>query len=141
MTPRTLFRCLLVIALGCGLAAMGVTQAPGDVPQDWKTAFEWNGNGSVMESLWKNPWFLFGLAAPYALLALASLIGLFFFWPFARPLYAATTAISVLITLFDGLVVQLPSQAALMSLSLMVDGAVIALSYSQPFSSYFESRR
>jgi hypothetical protein len=141
VTPRTLFRCLLVIALGCGLAAMGVTQAPGDVPQDWKTAFEWNGNGSVMESLWKNPWFLFALAAPYALLALASLIGLFFFWPFARPLYAATTAISVLITLFDGLVVQLPSQAALMSLSLMVDGAVIALSYSQPFSSYFESRR
>ena len=141
MTPKTLFRALLVVALGCGLAAMAVTQAPGEVPPDWKTAFEWNGNGSVLEPLWKKPWFLLGIGAPFALLALASLIGMFFFRPFARPLYAATTAVSVLITLFDGLVVQLPSQAALMSLSLMVDGAVIALSYSPPFSSYFEPRR
>jgi hypothetical protein len=141
MSPQNLFRCLIVISLGCALAAVGVTQLPGDIPQDWKTAFEWNGNGSLVDALWANPWFLFGLGIPFALLGIASLIGMFVFWRFARPVYAALTGLSVLLTLFGGLVVQLPAEAALMELSLLADGAVVALSYSPPFSSYFESRR
>ena len=138
MSPRNLFRCLVAIALGCGLAAMAVTQLPGDVPQDWKTAFEWNGNGSLVDELSENRLILLGLGIPFALLALDSQIGMFLFWGFARPVYAAVTGVSVLLTLFGGLTVQLPAEAALMEIALIADGAVIALSYSQPFSSYFE---
>jgi len=138
MSPKNLFRCLVAISLGCALAALAVTQLPGDLPQDWKAVFEWNGNGSLVDALWANPWLLFGLGIPFSVIGIASLIGMFLFWPFARPVYAALTGVSVLLTLFGGLVVQLPAESALMELSLIADGAVIALSYSQPFSSYFE---
>jgi hypothetical protein len=48
------------------------------------------------------------------------------------------TAASVLLTSFGGLSVMLPVEAAFVELTLLLEGAVVALSYSQPFSSYFE---
>jgi len=141
MSPKNLFRCLVAISLVTSLAAVGATQIPGDMPQEWKAVYEWSGNGSLFDELEANRWLLLGLGIPFAVLAIAAQIGMFLFWPFARPVYAALIAAMVLTTPFTGLVVQLPVEAALLELSLVVDGAIIALSYSQPFHSYFESAR
>ena len=100
---------------------------------------EWNGNGSIIDEFVQNRWLLFGVGIPLGVLAIAAQIGMFFFWHFARPVYAALAAVFVLLTAFGGISVLLPIEAALWELSLLVEGAVIALSYSQPFSSYFEA--
>lgn len=139
MSAKNLFRCLVAISLVLVVTPMALTQSPGQVPEDWQTLLEWNGNGSIVEGLIENRWFLFGVGIPVLVLALASQIGMFFFWRFARPVYAALAAAFVLLTPFWGISVLLPVEAALWELSLLVEGAVIALSYSQPFSSYFEA--
>jgi len=139
MSAKNLFRCLVAISLLSFLAAMAVTQLATDVPAEWKTLFEWNGNGSYWDGLEENRWILLGLGIPLVILAIAAQIGMFLFWRLARPAYAAIVAVTVLTTPFAGLVVQLPLEAAWWSLSAIADGAIIALSYSQPFSSYFES--
>ena len=118
---------------------MAAVQFPGQLPEDWKTLLEWNGNGSIIDELLENRWLLFGVGIPLVILAIATQIGMFLFWRFARPVYAALTAVFVLLTSFWGISVLLPVEAALGELSLLVEGAVIALSYSQPFSSYFEA--
>ncbi|HVJ11295.1 MAG TPA: hypothetical protein VNC62_06960 [Burkholderiales bacterium] len=125
MSGKNLFRCLVAISLFCSLAATAVPQLATDAPPDWSAVFEWNGNGGYWEDLEANRWLLLGLGIPFVILA-------------ARPAYAAVVAIMVLSTPFAGLVVQLPIEATWWSLTGIVDGAIIALSYSQPFSSYFE---
>jgi hypothetical protein len=100
---------------------------------------EWNRNGSIIDELLENRWVLFGVGIPLVILAIATQIGMFLFWRFARPAYAVLTAVFVLLTSFWGISVLLPVEAALGELSLLVEGAIIALSYSQPFSSYFEA--
>jgi hypothetical protein len=139
MSAKNLFRCLVAISLLSFLAAMAVTPLATDVPAEWKTLFEWNGNGGYWDELRENRWIVLGLGIPFAILVIAAQIGMFLFWRFARPAYAALVAVTVLVTPFEGLVVQLPLEAAWWSLSAIVDGAIIALSYSQPFSAYFES--
>jgi hypothetical protein len=139
MSPKNLFRCLVAISLVTGLATLGATQVPGEVPEAWKAAYEWSGNGSLLDELELNRWILLGLGIPFVIFAIAAQIGMFLFWPFARPAYVALTVAIVLMTPFSGLVVQLPVEATLSELSLIADGAIIALSYSQPFASYFEA--
>ena len=142
MSAKNLFRCLVAISLGSALASIAATHFPGDVPEEWKTLLEWHGNGSVTDDLVANRWLLFGVGIPFlALVALwvVAQIGLFVFWRFARPLYAGLTAAFVLLEPFFGISVLLPIEAAFGELSLITNGAVIALSYSQPFSSYFEA--
>jgi hypothetical protein len=141
MSPKNLFRCLVAISLATGFAALGATQLPGDYPEEWRALYEWSGNGSLFHGLGENRWLLLGVGVPLAIFAIAAQVGMFLFWPFARPAYAAIVAAMVLVTAFAGLVVQLPVEAALMEISVLADGAIIALSYSQPFSSYFESSR
>ena len=138
MSAKNLFRCLVAISLFCALAAMAVTQVATDVPPVWKTLYEWHGNGGYWDEFTANRWLLLGLGIPFVILVIAAQVGMFLFWRFARPAYAAVIAVMVLCTPFSGLVVQLPMEAAWWELSAIVDGAIIALSYSQPFSSYFE---
>lgn len=139
MSAKNLFRCLVAISLLSFLAAMAVTQMATDVPPEWRTLFEWNGNGGYLDGLEENRWIVLGLGIPFVILVVVAQIGMFLFWRFARPAYAALVAVTVVITPFSGLVVQLPLEAAWWSLSAIADGAIIALSYTQPFSSYFES--
>ena len=141
MSPKNLFRCLVAISLVTGLAAVAVTQAPGDVPQEWKDVYAWSGDGSALQELYANRWILLGIGIPFIVFATAAQLGLFFFWSFARPAYAVLVVLMVLATPFSGLVVELPLEAAFWELSLIADGAIVALSYSQPFSSFFESAR
>ena len=139
MSAKNLFRCLVAISLASALASFAVTQFPGNVPEDWKTLLEWHGTGSVIDELVANRWLLFGVGIPLVVLFAAAQIGMFFFWRFARPGYAGLTALFVLLGPFFGISVLLPVEAALWELSFITDGAVIALSYSHPFSSYFEA--
>jgi hypothetical protein len=100
---------------------------------------EWNGNGRIIDEVVADRWLLFGVGIPLVVLVTAAQIGMFFFWRFARPVYAGLIAVFVLLAPFSGITILLPIEAAFEELSLLVDGAVIALSYSQPFSSYFEA--
>ena len=138
MSARNMFRCLVALSFVLAFAPWASTQLPGPVPEHWQTLLEWNGNGSIVDEVIQNRWILFGVGGPLVILALAAQIGMFFFWRFARPAYAATTLLFVLLTSFWGIAVVLPVEAALVELAFLLEGAVIALSYSQPFSSYFE---
>ena len=140
MSARNFFRCLVAVALVLGVAAIIAVQSPGAAPEEWLTLLEWHGNGGVLENAMENPWLLVGLGVPVVLVVLATQIGMFLFWRPARPAYAAITAASVLLTSFGGISVMLPVEAAFVELTLLLEGAVITLSYSQPFSSYFETR-
>ncbi len=117
-----------------------MTQFPGYVSEDWKTLLEWHGNGSRLDDLVANRWLLFGVGVPVAALFIAAQIGMFFFWRFARPVYAGLTIAFVLLAPLFGISVLLPMEAALGELSFIADGAVIALSYSHPVRSYFEAK-
>ena len=139
MSAKNLFRCLVALSLVLVAMPAVLTQSPGQVPEDWKTLLEWNGNGSFLADPFENRWLLLGLGIPVVLVALATQIGMFFFWRFARPAYALLAAAFVLLTPFWGISVLLPVEAALWELSLLLEGAIIALSYSQPFSSSFEA--
>jgi hypothetical protein len=139
MSAKNLFRCLVALSLVLVAMPVVLTQPPGQVPEDWQALLEWNGNGSLVEGWIENHWLLLGVGLPVVLLVLAAQLGMFFFWRFARPVNAALAAVFVLLTPFWGISVQLPVEAALWELSLLLEGAIIALSYSQPFSSYFEA--
>ena len=139
MSARNLFRCLVAVALILGVAPMIALQFPGEIPEEWQTLLEWHGNGGILENVMENYWLLFGVGVPVVLLVIATQIGMFLFWRPARPAYAAITAASVLLTSFGGISVMLPVEAAFVELALLLEGAVVALSYSQPFSSYFEA--
>jgi len=142
VSAKNLFRCLVAIALVLSWLPLAVTQFPGQqVPEDWKTLLEWHGNGSLIYEWMRNRWILLGAGIPLIVLAVYAQIGMFFFWRLARPVYAAGAAVSVLLASFWGISVMLPVEEALGSLALLVEGAVIALSYCQPYSSYFESGR
>ena len=139
MSPKITFRCLLIVSLLSALASFAVVQFPGQVPADWKTLLEWHGDGGMIYESLSNRWLLFGVGIPLVIAFFYSVIGMFFFWRFARPVYAGLTVALLLLTPFFGISVLLPIETALAELSLLVDGAIIALSYSHPFSSYFET--
>jgi len=48
------------------------------------------------------------------------------------------TVFLILLTLFSGLSVMRPTEAALFELSLLLDGAVLAMAYLAPINAYFE---
>jgi hypothetical protein len=138
MSAKNFFRCLLAVTLVLGVAPMMALRSPGEIPEEWQTLLEWHGNGGILENVMENYWLLFGVAVPLVILVIATQIGMFFFWRPARPAYAAIIALSVLLTSFGGISVMLPVETAFVELTLLLEGAVVALSYSQPFSAYFE---
>jgi hypothetical protein len=145
MSPKNVFRILVGLSLALTIASAIAAAFPGEISEDWAAVLQWHGNGgiseyfseSIPESMWGRA-ALGVLAAALALLAIAVQIGMFLFWRFARIGYVCLSALLILTVLFDGLVVVVPTEAALYQLSLLVDGVVIAMSYLQPVASYFD---
>lgn len=147
MTPQNVFR--FVVALSLLLAI--ITAVSGvyaeNIPEDWKALLEWNGNGGVSEHALNNHAkdglsrvALLVLGIGFVVFVVAVQIGMFLFWRFARTGYVVLTGGFVALTAFDGIVVTLPVQEAFYELTLLVDGAVIAMSYLSPIGAYFEDR-
>lgn len=145
MTHKTVFRLLAVLSLVAAIASGMMAAYPGDISGDWKTVLEWHGDGSYLSPVLDSTFAggggqlaLLGLALVLGLFAVATQIGIFLFWRFARPSYAVLTAFLILFTLFSGLSVMTPTEAALFELSLLLDGAVLAMSYLSPIKAHFQ---
>ena len=75
------------------------------------------------------------------LLWLLSAFGLCFFKWWARALFAGTYVLSAMLHLMGGLVVWLPWEAVLITITTLLDGAVLALAYLPPLATHFERDR
>jgi hypothetical protein len=147
MAPQNFFRCVVTLSLLLSIitAVSGIYAE--NIPEDWNTLLEWSGNGGVLEHATNNlpkdntariALLLLGLG--FVAFVTAVQIGMFLFWHFARTGYVVLTGAFVIFTAFDGIVVTVPVQEAFYELTLLVDGAVIAMSYLSPISAYFETR-
>lgn len=146
MSPIALFRTLVALSFCLSLASGAWELVPPAIPEDWKTLLEWNGNGGVFEGLSERTNSLSKPEAVGLLLLLLGILGLtvyaqvgiFLFWPKGRASYVAVTVGLAILGFFDGLVVVLPGAAVLCSLSLLVDGAVIAMAFLPPVNARFK---
>ena len=92
MTHKIAFRLLAALSLVAAIASGVMAAYPGDIPGDWKTVLEWHGDGSHLSPVLDNAFAsgvgqlaLIGLALALGLFAVATQIGIFLFWRFARP--------------------------------------------------------
>ena len=147
MTQKNLFRLLVALSLAAGITGTLIAAFPGNISADWKTVLEWQSDGSVLlqifeiepkQNLRNVLLFVFGVGV--LLFVFAVQIGMFLFWHFARPSYAVLSAIFILLSLFDGLQIMIPMEVLFYDLALLLDGAIIAMSYLSPISGYFEKR-
>jgi hypothetical protein len=148
MSPQVFFRVLVGLSLGVTIAISGAAFWILESSEDWRAVLEWHGNGGIMEyfstnlpaSGWPQP-VLVLLLVVAAGLTLAVQVGMFLFWRFARTGYVVLAALFLVVTLFDGLVVMTPIEAALHDIALILDGVIITMAYLQPIASYFEARK
>jgi hypothetical protein len=145
-TAKNTFRTLVALSIALTIASIVAGNFPGDIPADWVTVLQWDGNGGItqylVENIPENYWarvVLLFLAFGFFLFVIAVLIGMFRFWRFARFGYVCLVALSVVLVPFDGLVVMAPANAALLQLSLVLDGLIVAMAYLPPIRSQFES--
>ena len=145
MTLKNRFRLIVGLSLAFAVASAVPSFFLGGISEEWKIVLQWHGNEGVFEKLLDNlP--ESGVARAGLLIVLISFltyvvavqVGMFLFWRFARVGYLLLTAGFVVLVSLDGLVVMTPFEAALCQLSLILDGAVLAIAYLQPISSYFE---
>lgn len=147
MTPKALFRTLIVASLFGYLAGILVVVFPGPLSEDWETLLEWNGNSGIYETLDRFLEQKFGAVALIALLLaclsldIAVWFGLFFFWRWARLGNLLLTALFLLLTPWSGLVISLPLEAAIYDFTSLSRGAVIAMSYLSPIKELFTPQR
>ena len=149
MTPKTFFRLLVAATLLVAIAGGVVAAFPGNISDDWRTVTEWNGNGGFYERFdsFTLPAHIFARVALIALLVILLLfllsvyVGLFLFWRFARIANVLLTVLFVIVAPWAGLVILLPIEAGLYDLTMLCEGAVIALSYTSPIKDYFEPKQ
>ena len=145
MNPKLFFRLLVAASLLFAIAGVLVAEFSGNVSEDWKTLAEWNGHGGIYDrlELCNLPTNMVGLIAVSALLIafllciLGVYLGLFFFWRWARVGNVAVTILFLALAPFSGLIILFPFEAGLYDLTMLCEGAVIALSYTAPIKEYF----
>jgi hypothetical protein len=147
MAPRNRFRFIVAISVALTVVTgiLDYTWHPSS--PEWAAVLEWDGNGGVLQYLKHNlPATVVGRVVLFlSLLALliymiAVQIGLFLFWSFARIGYVLLVAFFTVVATLDGLAVAAPWEVALGTLSCVLDGAIICLSYVAPISRHFEGR-
>jgi hypothetical protein len=148
MTHKRLFRAAVALSILSSIASALAAQFPGEISADWISVLEWRGDGSVGRMLFDDEemspqayWGWMTLLALPALLHIASMVGLLFFWRPARTVFALLTILGAGVIVIDGLVVLLPAEAAFYELTVLLNGAIIAMSYLEPIKTGFESKR
>jgi hypothetical protein len=147
MAPQNVFRSVVALSLLLSINTVASGLLPGNIPEDWKTLLEWSGNGGVSEYVVNHLPIstlprvaLLALGVGFVAFMVSVQLGMFLFWRFARTGYLVLTGAFVIYTAFDGILVTVPVQEALYQLTLLLDGAVITMSYLSPISAYFERR-
>lgn len=82
-------------------------------------------------------WVLLAVSVPVLVAAVIALIGLFRFWPLARPLVVTLTAAGIILGPFAGPVVEPGLAATFDSCSTVLGGMMLALLYFSPVANWF----
>ena len=145
MSHKTFFRLIVALSLLVAIGGGVASAFPGDISSDWKAVLEWQGDGEMLMRLYENipekaftKVLLNVFSVALILFAIATQIGMFLFWRFARPTYAALTLLFVIYAIFGGLLILTPVEVVFYNLVLLLDGAIIAMSYLSPIKGYFE---
>jgi hypothetical protein len=130
----TLFRAILLFAVLAGLAA-GTIDAlcPSLIPESLATA-SMNQPDLLTTT---DGWVSVSLLTAWAAASIISTIGLFFFWPWARPVALLSTLVGVPIPLLTGAAVYSGWSTALLEVSSIAWGAVLAFAYFSSLSARF----
>ena len=158
MSAKFVFRILVVLMAVTELASLALNFNTGDLREDWQQAVELSGSGGFWEleepgedadaaelEAWnrmaraqlRN---LIQLLAVVLVVAIYTWLGLFFFWPFARQINVALTALYIGTLPWAGLTVTVPVEEMLSEMSMLVSGAVMALSFAPPVRDLFRRR-
>lgn len=97
------------------------------------------GYGAILPYDEYSRFFMFYDVAMYFGFVLSS-IGMLFFYNSARMFFVLLMAISLILTLFSGMMVSIESVAFLGEILSLLDGAILALAYLTPLSEKFSSQ-
>jgi hypothetical protein len=136
------FRALVVADVVLLLAGVAIVFVEPDLP-DAVTEYIQAQSG-LLDSLFKSVesrgwqlWVYFAVSLAYVAATLASLLGLFFFKRWARTMFAAVVAATLLMIPFMAGTFMSPTASLLDSLLYMCDGAIIAMLFTDPVSHRF----
>ena len=143
MNTQTLFRTLLVASPVLGILSVcyGIF-APAGFSQDWQDLITWSGDDSWIVDFEAPELSLkFVLSVALILLfivtAIFTQIGLFLYWPPARPIYLTLCLFSFGLTALGGLVVSPPLESLGLELCTFIDGMILAFAYFSPIAEKF----
>ena len=143
-TPKVF--CICVIAqLVATLISTAVYYIP-EWNEDWKILLQWSGNGSAysyIDSLLPKAMDAWTLSTPWYvtyLLQIAASIGLLFHKNWARFAFPCVYIFYILETPFTGLTIMRPLEGFFGSISWLLGGIIVGLSFSSPVSQLFEAR-
>jgi hypothetical protein len=152
MSPATLFRTLILASLALAILGGVVSLSPGHIPETWQQALDLHGDGGYWQHLESSAegddaalavnhsvLGFIGLII-LAVILIALWVGLFFFWRPSRTVNVVVTVLYAASLPWAGLSVYLPIQAMFAEISVLLQGAIIALSYSPPIKHLFEHR-
>jgi hypothetical protein len=130
---KTLFRWLVVISTLAYLLLFFMPAMPLQISPDVAALRGKSGYGATIPSL---PWFpwLFLLAW------LVASIGLLLFRAWARVLFVAVYIVVLLLRFIQGTTVHLPIEGFLGEVVSLMDGAILALAFTDPTASYFKRK-
>jgi hypothetical protein len=94
--------------------------------------------GYPLPSEWA-PWLVFGI--PLLIIAIESYIGLFVFWPPARPLYFITSVAAILLAPSFCPYIESGSSLMIAEAASMLNGVILALVYFSPLKELYEPEK
>jgi hypothetical protein len=141
-----IFRALIIADAVLLLAAVAAAFVEPDLPDAVVQYLEADAGPLTTELYGATPaegqlWAYFAAALMYVLACVASMVGLYLFKPWARMLFTAVIVVTLLMTLFMGSSIATPVMTMLDNLLYMCDGAIVAMSFSDPIRDRFMSGR
>jgi hypothetical protein len=133
------FRYLLILHVVCILAGLLAALIPGGYSQALSDAYSneplpWNWNTEHI-------WIILAVAVPLLAAAVAGVIGLYLFKRWGRTLSLYITGISLILNLLIGPTLSTPLENMFLDTSMLLWGAILALSYYSALSSRFNVNR
>jgi len=131
---RDVFRWLIVISTLAYLVLFFTPAIPLQLSAEVLVFRAQSGYGATLPAV---AWF------PYAFLVafLIANAGLFFFQIWARTVFLALYVLVLILRFVQGITVQLPLENFLGEVVALADGAILALSFSSPLTSYFRRQQ
>lgn len=152
-----LFRSLVLVQFLTFFIWIGLSfYEPKDIPENWKTAREFDGDGDSLTK-WIDPliplpeklnWeIVLQILMPitevlfHLTLVFYSSFGLFFFWKYSREAYILSILLDFILHFSYGISVQYPFEQFLMLVSSIVYGVLLALIFAPSIQEKFQNRK